>query len=111
MTSLAKLSQYGKGFQLKVLGALLTDKKFVLNTRDLLRVEYFDSDAHKWIVETLVKYFDKYHTTISMDIIKVELQKVENDILQTAVKSELRGCYESTLQKRRPTRRKPQRIQ
>jgi replicative DNA helicase len=96
MTSLAKLSQYGKGFQLKVLGALLTDKKFVLNTRDLLRVEYFDSDAHKWIVETLVKYFDKYHTTITMDILKVELQKVENDILQTAVKSELRGCYEST---------------
>ena len=96
MTSLAKLAQYGKGFQLKVLGALLTDKKFVLNTRDLLRSEYFDSDAHKWIVETIVKYFDKYHTTITMDILKVELQKVENDILQTAVKSELRGCYEST---------------
>ena len=96
MTSLAKLSSYGKGFQLKVLGALLTDKKFVLNTRDLLRSEYFDSDAHKWIVETIVKYFDKYHTTITMDILKVELQKVENDILQTAVKSELRGCYEST---------------
>lgn len=96
MTSLSKLSQYGKGFQLKVLGAFLTDKKFILNARDLIRAEYFDSDAHKWIIETIVKYFDKYHTTITMDILKVELQKVENDILQTAVKSELRGCYEST---------------
>jgi replicative DNA helicase len=96
MTSLSKLSQYGKGFQLKVLGAFLTDKKFILNARDLIRSEYFDSDAHKWIVETIVKYFDKYHTTITMDILKVELQKVENDILQTAVKSELRGCYEAT---------------
>ena len=96
MTSLAKLSQYGKGFQLKVLGALLTDKKFLLNTRDLLRTDYFDSDAHKWIVQTVVGYFDKYHTTVTMDILKVELQKVENDILQVAVKSELRNCYEST---------------
>lgn len=96
MTSLAKLSQYGKGFQLKVLGALLTDKKFLLNTRDLLRTDYFDSDAHKWILEATVKYFDKYHTTISMEALKIEIQKVENDILQTAVKSELRGCYEST---------------
>lgn len=96
MTSLSRLSQYGKGFQLKVLGAFLTDKKFILNARDLIRSEYFDSDAHKWIIETLIKYFDKYHTTITMDILKVELQKVDNDILQTAVKSELRGCYEST---------------
>jgi hypothetical protein len=56
MTSLAKLSSYGKGFQLKVLGALLTDKKFLLNTRDLLRPDYFDSDAHKWILETTIKY-------------------------------------------------------
>lgn len=96
MTSLAKLSQYGKAFQLKVLGALLTDKKFLLNTRDLLRTEYLDSDAHKWILESIVKYFDKYHTTISMEALKIELAKVENDILQTAVKAELRGCYEST---------------
>ena len=96
MTSLSKLSQYGKSFQLKVLGALLTDKKFLLNTRDLLRSEYFDSDAHKWILETSMKYFDKYHTTISLEALKIEMQKVENDILQTAVKSELRGCYEAS---------------
>lgn len=96
MTSLSKLSQYGKSFQLKVLGALLTDKKFLLNTRDLLRAEYFDSDAHKWILETSMKYFDKYHTTISLEALKIEMQKVENDILQTAVKSELRGCYEAS---------------
>jgi replicative DNA helicase len=96
LTSLAKLSQYGKGFQLKVLGALLTDKKFLLNTRDLLTSEYFDSDAHKWILDTTMQYFDKYHTTISMDALKIELQKVENDILQVAVKSELRNCYEAT---------------
>ena len=41
--TLQKLSQYGKGFQLKVLGALLTDKTFLLNVRDVIKEEYFDS--------------------------------------------------------------------
>lgn len=43
--TLQKLSQYGKGFQLKVLGALLTDKKFLLNVRDVIQEGYFDSST------------------------------------------------------------------
>ena len=66
--TLKSLQQYGKGFQLKVLGSLLTDKKFLLNVRDLLKIEYFDADSHKWIIEQLVTYFDKYHNTVTMDV-------------------------------------------
>ena len=91
--TLQKLSQYGKGFQLKVLGALLTDKSFLLNVRDVVKTDYFDSDSHKWIVDQILKYFDKYHTTVTMDVLKVELQKLENDVLQVAVKEELRNSY------------------
>lgn len=94
--TLQKLSQYGKGFQLKVLGALLTDKKFLLNVRDVIKEGYFDSDSHKWIVGQVLNYHDKYHTTISMDVLKVELQKIENDILQVAVKEELRNSYQAS---------------
>ncbi len=94
--TLKALNQYGKSFQLKVLGSLLTDKKFLLNVRDVLSDDYFDSDAHKWIIDQIIKYFDKYHTTITMDVLKVELQKVENDILQIALKEELRNSYQAT---------------
>ena len=94
--TLQKLSQYGKGFQLKVLGALLTDKTFLLNVRDVIKEEYFDSDSHKWIVGQIMGYHDKYHTTVSMDVLKVELQKIENDILQVAVKEELRNSYQAS---------------
>ena len=83
--TLKSLNQYGKGFQLKVLGSLLTDKSFLLNVRDVLQEDYFDSDAHKWIINEIVRYFDKYHTTITMDVLKVELQKIENDILKIAL--------------------------
>jgi replicative DNA helicase len=94
--TLKALNQYGKSFQLKVLGSLLTDKKFLLNVRDVLSEDYFDSDAHKWIVDQTIKYFDKYHTTITMDVLKVELQKIDNDILQIALKEELRNSYQAT---------------
>ena len=94
--TLKSLQQYGKGFQLKVLGSLLTDKKFLLNVRDLLKIEYFDADSHKWIIEQLVTYFDKYHNTVTMDVLKVELQKLENEVLQVALKEELRHSYEAS---------------
>ena len=94
--TLKAISAYGKGFQLKVLGSLLTDKTFVLNVRDVLEKEDFDSDAHKWIIVQIVEYFDKFHTTVSMDVLKIELQKIENEILQVAVKEELRNSYEAS---------------
>lgn len=96
MAALQKLSQYGKAFQLKVLGSLLTDKKFLLNVRDVLKPDYFDSDSHKWIITQILKYFDKYHATISMDVLKVEVKKIENEILQVAIKEELRHSYEAS---------------
>ena len=94
--TLKSLQQYGKGFQLKVLGSLLTDKNFLLNVRDVLTDNYFDADSHKWIINQIIDYFDKYHTTVTMDVLKVELQKVENEVLQVALKEELRNSYQAS---------------
>ena len=94
--TLKSLNSYGKAFQLKVLGSLLTDKGFLLNVRDVLYDDYFDADTHKWIVNQIISYFEKYHTNITMDVLKVELQKLDNDVLQTAVKEELRNSYQAS---------------
>ena len=94
--TLKSLHQFGKGFQLKVLGSLLTDKAFLLNVRDVLSDSYFDADSHKWIINQICDYYDKYHTTVTMDVLKIELQKLDNDVLQTALKEELRNSYQAT---------------
>lgn len=94
--TLKSLNSYGKGFQLKVLGSLLTDKGFLLNVRDVLRDEYFDADTHRWIIGQIVSYFDKFHNTPTMDVLKVELQKLDNDVLRVALKEELRNSYEAS---------------
>jgi hypothetical protein len=42
MTTLSKLVQYGPQFQIKVIGALLTQKNFLINVSDSLEKEYFE---------------------------------------------------------------------
>ena len=90
---LQRLSQYGLPFQIKVLSSLLTDKNFLLQVKDTVKTEYFDSEAHKWILEQAINYFDKYHTNITLEVLAVEVKKLDNNILKTAVTEQLREAY------------------
>ena len=78
--TLSNLSQYGINFQIKVLSSLLTHKEFLLNIHDVISEDYFDNQAHQWIIKEILKYYQKYHTTPSMDVLKVELKKIDNEI-------------------------------
>ena len=91
--TLNSVSDYGKGFQIKVLSSLLTHKELLTNIHDIISDEYFESSSHKWIVSEILKYYDKYHTTPSLDILKVELQKIDNDVLQVSIKDQLKQAY------------------
>ena len=94
--TLANLNQYGTGFQIKVLSSLLTHKEFLININDMLSEEYFDNQAHKWIVKEILRYYDKYHTTPSMEILAVELQKCSNEVLQISIKEQLKEAYKTS---------------
>jgi len=90
---LQRLSQYGLPFQIKVLSSILTDKGFLLQVKDTLKVDYFDADAHKWIIQQAVAYFEKYHTNVTLEVLAVEVKKLDNDILKTAITEQLREAY------------------
>jgi len=94
--TLNNLSAYGTGFQIKVLSSLLTHKEFLLNIQDVLSEEYFDNSAHRWIIKQILEYFQKYHTCPSMDVLKVELKKIDNEVLQVSIKEQLREAYKAS---------------
>ena len=73
--TLTSLNQYGNHFQIKVLSSLLTHKEFLINIHDILSEEYFDNQAQQWIIKEILIYYDKYHTTPSMDVLKVLYKK------------------------------------
>ena len=94
--TLQTLNQYGTNFQVKVISSLLTHKEFLTNIHDIISEEYWDNQAHKWIIKEIIKYYDKYHTTPSMDILKVEMKKVENEVLKVSIREQLREAYQSS---------------
>ena len=94
--TLTNINQYGPGFQVKVLAALLNHKEFLINIHDIISEDYFESQAHKWIIKEILKYYDKYHTTPSLEVLKVEIKKLQNEVLQIAVKEQLREAYKES---------------
>jgi replicative DNA helicase len=93
--TLNNLNSYGPGFQIKVLASLLNHKEFLINIHDILSEDYFDNQAHKWVVKEILKYYEKYHTTPTMEVLKVELKKVQNEVLQISIKEQLKEAYKS----------------
>ena len=93
--TLKSIDEYGPIFQMKVISSLLTHKNFLQNINDVLDSEYFPNPAHKWVINEILDYYDKYHTTISMDILKVEMKKVENEVLQVSIREQLREAYKA----------------
>lgn len=92
--TLKQLADYGTPFQRKVIGALMTDQKFVVNVRDVIKLEYFNSQAHKWIVQRILDYFDAFHTVPTLEVLQIEFKKIDNDVLKVAVREELKYSYE-----------------
>jgi replicative DNA helicase len=94
--TLKSLSQYGPHFQVKVLHSLLKNKKFLINIRDVIMPNYFENQAHKWIVKETLKYFEKFNTCPTLDFLKIEIKKIDNDILKTATIDQLKEIYKLT---------------
>ena len=94
--TLNSINQYGHEFQIKVLSSLLTHKEFLVNIHDIISEEYFENSSQKWIIKEILNYYDKYHTTPSLDVIKVELQKLDNDVLKISLKDQLKQAYISS---------------
>ena len=94
--TLTNLNSYGPVFQVKVLSSLLTHKEFLISIHDILEAEYFDNQAHKWVVKQILDYYEKFHCPPSMEVLKVELKKIDNEVLQVSIKEQLKQAYKSS---------------
>jgi replicative DNA helicase len=94
--TLNSINQYGHDFQIKVISSLLTHKEFLVNIHDIISEEYFENQSQKWIIKEILNYYDKYHTTPSLEVLKVELQKVDNDVLKISLTEQLKKAYVSS---------------
>ena len=93
--TLKTLSQYGPHFQIKVIHSLLKNKKFLRNIRDVILPSYFENQAHQWLVKSCLQHFDKFHAIPTLDSLKIEVKKLDNSVLQTAIIDQLKEIYKT----------------
>ena len=93
---MSKLTQYGHSFQIKALGILITDRDFLQQIADIVSPEYFDNDAGKWVIQKILKYFDKYKTIPTMEVFKVEIEKLDKELQSVAIKDILKQSYKAS---------------
>ena len=88
-----KLSEYGWGFQVKVIAALFTDRLFLQQIADIIQPEYFESDANSWLLETSLAHFREYKTPPTKDVLKVKITEIDNDVFKTAILEQLKDVF------------------
>lgn len=93
-TNVDNLAKYGPTFQAKVLANLLSSTEFLQQSLDVLNPKFFESDAGQWIVEQTIDYFTEYKAVPTLEVFKIELDRVKDDVLKIAVKEQLRSAFQ-----------------
>ena len=88
-----RLSEYGRGFQVKVLAAMFVDRIFLQQIADIIKAEYVESDADSWLLDIILQHFLQYKTPPSKDVLKVKITDIDNDILKAAVFEQLKDVF------------------
>ncbi len=88
-----RLSNFGYTFQIKAITSLLTDKIFLQQISDILIPSYFESEANQWVVETILDYSREYKASPSLEVMKVKMVDIENDVLKTQIVDHLKDAW------------------
>ena len=88
-----KLTNFGYGFQIKVISSLLTDKAFLQQVTDILLPDFFESESNQWIVDTINKYFREYKVPPTLDVFKIKVQDIERDVLKISIIEALKDAF------------------
>ena len=84
-----RLSEYGWSFQVKVLAAMFSDRIFLQQIADIIRPEYFESDANNWLLEVTLNHFITYKTPPSKDVLKVKITELSDDGPEAILKASI----------------------
>ena len=88
-----KLSNFGYSFQCKLIASLFKDRVFLQQIIDILDPSYFESEANQWVVETILDYSREYKASPSLEVMKVKMVDIENDVLKTQIVDHLKDAW------------------
>jgi len=88
-----RLQEFGHTFQIKSISCLITNQTFIEQVHDILDESHYDNEGLKWIVKECKKYFNEYKKCITLDVFKVKVSEIENDILKVSILENLKEIF------------------
>lgn len=86
-------SHYGTNFQVKVFTLLLMDKVYVEQIQDVIKEEYFETEAMKWLLRTIMAYFTEYKTIPTPDVLVIKIKEIKSDGLSESVRTLVKEAW------------------
>lgn len=87
------LHKYGLEFQVKIIASILTDKTFLERVVDIIEVDAFESEAHRWLIKEIIQYHTEYKDLPTMQVFKLRVDTIENPEFKESVVDQLRHVY------------------
>ena len=84
--------KYGYSFQSKLIACLFKDKPFLQQIMDILDPEYFESEANKWMMGTIIDYYIEFKAQPTLEVMKVKLEDVGSEVLKTEIVQNLKDA-------------------
>lgn len=88
------LKKFGSEFQIKCISGLVSDRPFIERLADIVEADFFENEAHKWIVKESINYFNEYRDLPSLNVFKVRLETVSNEALKASIVNNLKVVYQ-----------------
>jgi len=87
------LHKYGLEFQSKIIAGIISDQSFFERILDIIDIEFFENEAHKWILKEAISYFLEYKSAPTLQVYKVRIDTIKSDLLKQTVVDNLRSVY------------------
>jgi len=88
------LTKYGRDFQIKCISCLISDRSFIERIHDIIEVDFFESDANKWVVKESIKYFNEYKDLPTLTVFKIKLDEINDELLKRSIVDNLKLVYQ-----------------
>jgi replicative DNA helicase len=89
------LKKFGNVFQSKCIAILISDRAFLERIIDIILPDYFETDAQKWIIKLITNYFPQYREIPTMEVFKVEIQNIADEVLKVSVFEQVKAAYKN----------------
>ena len=88
------LTKYGRDFQIKCISCLISDRSFIERINDIIEVDFFESDANKWVIKESIKYFNEYKDLPTLTVFKIKVDEVGDELLKRSIVDTLKLVYQ-----------------